>query len=806
MLDHFEKFLSKSTQIHFNDKDLDKGRDGGVREETYTHNEFLALLDDESATSLDNMVHDEEAGDLFPFSDVQDPEEDESGDETEEWSSGTDEREEVGNTADAKVHDSTSITNLLEKKDSANNQDEAEDENIERLSTEEGKTVSSLKKNIEEDETATALAERQGEVMEIEAELENARQRLKLADEDEEVEGNKLVKERVADLEAQLKLAERTQEEIEIDEEVTRITKELQAAKAEGGNDERIYELKAQLVLAEQNAQDMESEDDVKKIEAELGEMEETLKKNPEATVDGTSVKERVEELKVQLSLARLAVNGTEDEAGGEELEEGESTFSSPGSYEKGRGGESSNISIEDAVLEEGKEGEEEEAEEEGDGSSPLEAGQDEELLAEQEDGEEEEESGKVEAEVKEDEEVEGVEEETEVATTIEGAEVLEEKEDSLPFSDVGEVEEDGEEEGDDKAAIEAEAKTEIEEENQAKFDKEVNAETQAEDDGKDLGERAGGKVEAEEEDSLPFSDNGEDEEDDKGEIVEEDGDALPFADVGDPKSESGDQDDAVGDEESEAGSIEDEEEGDHGIDAEVMSEPVEIGVPEDGHSGDVRKLLLDKGTFRKNRKLHEFGKQWKRENLSGGKYMNRKLLVEEEDEGIVAEELEEEEEADQNVSLDVPLNLTSLSKGFPWNIHSLANSLISHRVFFSEYDSYGSWVMEHHPEAFELDFKITYVRNPGTTCAKCPHKAGVPVMHNNLHCCLNHKRICALGKAKSIGPHGLRSPGVGSLHHILIWEEHKLRYRTKDYCQDPLPSELAAAIEKVGTGIKPEG
>jgi hypothetical protein len=80
--------------------------------------------------------------------------------------------------------------------------------------------------------------------------------------------------------------------------------------------------------------------------------------------------------------------------------------------------------------------------------------------------------------------------------------------------------------------------------------------------------------------------------------------------------------------------------------------------------------------------------------------------------------------------------------QGFPWNIHAVAEELIPNGVLFSEYDSYGSWVMSQHPEHFDVDYKISYVRNPLTQSSKSTGD-----FIKNLKCCLNHKRICALGK-----------------------------------------------------------
>ena len=48
-------------------------------------------------------------------------------------------------------------------------------------------------------------------------------------------------------------------------------------------------------------------------------------------------------------------------------------------------------------------------------------------------------------------------------------------------------------------------------------------------------------------------------------------------------------------------------------------------------------------------------------------------------------------------------------AQGFPWNLHAVAESLIESNVLFSEFDSYGGWVMEHHPEAFNMDFDVSF-------------------------------------------------------------------------------------------------
>jgi len=141
-------------------------------------------------------------------------------------------------------------------------------------------------------------------------------------------------------------------------------------------------------------------------------------------------------------------------------------------------------------------------------------------------------------------------------------------------------------------------------------------------------------------------------------------------------------------------------------------------------------------------------------------------------------------------------------SKGFPWSIHAVANEAIKQNVFFSEYDSYGSWVMKHHPDAFEADYDISYIRNPKTLEGAVQDKFGAMHMQKTLQCCLRHKDICSLGKELSDGPHGKLGPKTGTHHHILIWEEHKFRYRTENFCEDGMPEALQTAVDKMGTGM----
>lgn len=46
--------------------------------------------------------------------------------------------------------------------------------------------------------------------------------------------------------------------------------------------------------------------------------------------------------------------------------------------------------------------------------------------------------------------------------------------------------------------------------------------------------------------------------------------------------------------------------------------------------------------------------------------------------------------------------------KGFPWNLHEVANKLMAINAMFSEYDSYGSYVLTHHPDSMKMDYHVS--------------------------------------------------------------------------------------------------
>ena len=132
------------------------------------------------------------------------------------------------------------------------------------------------------------------------------------------------------------------------------------------------------------------------------------------------------------------------------------------------------------------------------------------------------------------------------------------------------------------------------------------------------------------------------------------------------------------------------------------------------------------------------------------------------------------------------------------------------------------------YPDEHEVDLDVRYARNPGYLVlpgsvsmkefAKSPavKKSGKSVTYP---CCLTHKRICSIanvgpgevgsGSGNGGGSKALEGGGSGggdSLVHILVWEEHKMRYRSSGQCTDKLPPDLDEVVEQVGHGVKAVG
>ena len=88
--------------------------------------------------------------------------------------------------------------------------------------------------------------------------------------------------------------------------------------------------------------------------------------------------------------------------------------------------------------------------------------------------------------------------------------------------------------------------------------------------------------------------------------------------------------------------------------------------------------------------------------------------------------------------------------------------------------------------------------------------KGGADDAPAKFSCCLTHKRICALSRAPSAteqlaGKSASSSKSSSSTDgvHIVIWEEHKMRYRgTSSQCTDLMPAALESAIKEVGHGV----
>ena len=157
-------------------------------------------------------------------------------------------------------------------------------------------------------------------------------------------------------------------------------------------------------------------------------------------------------------------------------------------------------------------------------------------------------------------------------------------------------------------------------------------------------------------------------------------------------------------------------------------------------------------------------------------------------------------------------------TRGFPWDLHALANELVPN-AWFSEYDTYGSFVRTHYPDEFHVDYGLLYNRNAeaavgggggGKSSKGGKAKGGADDAPAKFSCCLTHKRICALSRAPSAteqlagkSASSSKSSSLTDGVHIVIWEEHKMRYRgTSSQCTDLMPAALESAIKEVGHGV----
>ena len=149
--------------------------------------------------------------------------------------------------------------------------------------------------------------------------------------------------------------------------------------------------------------------------------------------------------------------------------------------------------------------------------------------------------------------------------------------------------------------------------------------------------------------------------------------------------------------------------------------------------------------------------------------------------------------------------------KRFPWDIHAVANEVATvegGHYYFSEYDTYGSWVQKMHSDEHQVDYSSEYARNPTVAVApsslteaefkKLARNPKNPLPYK-FSCCMKHEKICERARKAARSSDGLV--------HVLVWEEHKMRYRgTSSQCTDALPRELKEAMEASGgDGVKPD-
>jgi len=156
--------------------------------------------------------------------------------------------------------------------------------------------------------------------------------------------------------------------------------------------------------------------------------------------------------------------------------------------------------------------------------------------------------------------------------------------------------------------------------------------------------------------------------------------------------------------------------------------------------------------------------------------------------------------------------HLTEDEKRFPWDIHAIANEVATvegGHYYFSEYDTYGSWVQKMHADEHQVDYSSEYARNP--TVAVAPSSLSEQefkklarnpknALPYKFPCCMKHEKICERARKAARTSDGLV--------HVLVWEEHKMRYRGSQFsqCTDKMPKELQRMLDQSdGDGVKPD-
>mmetsp|Transcript_26505 Transcript_26505/g.84872 ORF Transcript_26505/g.84872 Transcript_26505/m.84872 type:complete len:802 (+) Transcript_26505:329-2734(+) len=132
--------------------------------------------------------------------------------------------------------------------------------------------------------------------------------------------------------------------------------------------------------------------------------------------------------------------------------------------------------------------------------------------------------------------------------------------------------------------------------------------------------------------------------------------------------------------------------------------------------------------------------------------------------------------------------SLPPRDQSYPWNILALANVAIKENYYWADYDSYPSWVAQKHPERYNADFSVHFLRNPGlliergigaegnklqrfpVSPASLPstHTSYIPpsILHFLSQCCMPDGDVCAIAKKHY----------QGKLPHFLIWEVRAYR------------------------------
>lgn len=113
-----------------------------------------------------------------------------------------------------------------------------------------------------------------------------------------------------------------------------------------------------------------------------------------------------------------------------------------------------------------------------------------------------------------------------------------------------------------------------------------------------------------------------------------------------------------------------------------------------------------------------------------------------------------------------------------------LANEHVGANLHFSEYDTYGSWLLARHGTRTAV-VEVAHTRNPRVLTLRALRRRS---------CCLEDEVVCE---------YGALNPGVS----LLMWEEHKLReLKTRCQSDEGTGASTAAGREKKAAASSKHG